>query len=114
VIDSATGKKAATDFALLERYHSQASLISASPHTGFTHQIRAHLRHLGFPILSDPLYYSQESRAFSAQLPIKRTSLHAHSLSFFHPTDNQTLRFTAPLPDDFLQTVEFLNQKGAS
>jgi RluA family pseudouridine synthase len=95
VVDPQRGKPAFTDFTVMERF-AQGALIEARPHTGYTHQIRAHLRQLGCFILGDRLYGCSEPNA-----PIDRLALHACSLSFHHPLSNQPLTFTAPHPLDF-------------
>ncbi len=55
VIDPRYGKPASTGFMVLERYPGW-SLVEARPHSGYTHQIRAHLAFCGFPIAGDDLY----------------------------------------------------------
>ena len=85
--------------------------MSVSPHTGYTHQIRAHLLSINFPILGDPLYFSSESSQFSQTLPIQRTALHAYSISFTILSADEQVTFTANLPEDFLQTSGFSKVK---
>jgi tRNA pseudouridine32 synthase / 23S rRNA pseudouridine746 synthase len=114
VIDEIIGKPASTDFSLSDRLSVFCSLITASPHTGLTHQIRAHLAKLNFPILCDPLYFSKESKAFALNLPIKRTALHAHSITFSHPVEKTQITISADLPEDFKQTINSLKESGAS
>ena len=55
VIDYKSGKSAQTSFRVIKRYPN-LSLLLASPHTGYTHQIRAHICFAGFPIFNDVLY----------------------------------------------------------
>ncbi|MCF6329797.1 MAG: RluA family pseudouridine synthase [Henriciella sp.] len=71
----------------------QYALIEARPVTGRMHQIRAHLAHLGMPILGDPIYGGGEQTA-------PRLMLHAASLELPHP-DIQSLKLEAPVPGDF-------------
>ncbi|HBX70093.1 MAG TPA: RluA family pseudouridine synthase [Chloroflexi bacterium] len=94
-VDIGEGKQARTLFRVLERYTGFA-LLEASPYTGRTHQIRAHLFDLGFSILSDPLYGAGLISPF-----IGRLALHARTLSFWHPFSGEMLTFEAPYPDDF-------------
>jgi len=110
VVDFENGKPASTDFSLGEECRPSAALVIASPHTGYTHQIRAHLLSAGFPILADPLYGSAESRRFSIALPILRTALHASRITFIHPLSGTEVTFEAELPEDFLKTIDFLKQ----
>ncbi|MBX7148279.1 RluA family pseudouridine synthase [bacterium] len=70
-------------------------LIEASPITGRTHQIRVHLKHLGFPIVGDDLYEGNTSIA-------PRTQLHALSLTLPGLESKKTMILTAPIPEDFI------------
>jgi RluA family pseudouridine synthase len=111
VVDPQRGKPAKTEFEVLERF-PLAALIAARPHTGYTHQIRAHLRALGCPILADELYRLPDSPTF-APPPIGRMALHAFSISFTHPSSGETLVFNTPQPADFLTAIAKL-RNGAS
>jgi RluA family pseudouridine synthase len=107
ILDEKNGKLANTDFQLADVYSCSTSLINAFPHTGYTHQIRSHLLSAGFPILGDPLYYTPDSKIFSAQLPIQRTALHAQQITFLHPDTQIKVTFSADLPQDFLDTIAY-------
>jgi RluA family pseudouridine synthase len=109
-VDPINGKASSTDFSLIENIHNSAAYISASPHTGYTHQIRAHLLSAGFPILGDPLYNSAASRQFSKDLPIQRTALHAYQITFIHPLSGELITFHAEIPLDMQESLEFLNK----
>ena len=76
----------------------RAALLELEPVTGRMHQLRAHLAHLGRPILGDARYGG--ALAFEAA-PVPRLMLHARSLSFPHP-EGGVRRFEAPLPRDVL------------
>ncbi len=80
--DPATGEKAA--------------YLEVRPKTGRTHQIRVHLKHLGYPVVCDPLYAKGRSCLFG----FARPALHAFSLSVVLPSGERST-FEAPLPDDF-------------
>lgn len=90
------GKLAITDYEVIHTSH-RCSLVRCVLHTGRTHQIRVHLKHLGHPLLGDELY------AKPARQPVLagRLLLHAWRLAFTHPRTQQWLTFTAPLPSEF-------------
>lgn len=106
VVDPQHGKPASTEFHVLRRF-PQCSLIAARPFTGYTHQIRAHLAALGFPILADPLYSPRDLKPFGLP-PIARLALHAASISFLHPATAQPMELAAPHFPDFDQTLSIL------
>jgi len=101
------GKKALTFWKKIEEFGSGFTLLSVSPKTGRTHQIRVHLSHVGHPIVGDPVYgYKRDwwKRHFPLRshiLPqITRQFLHAETLGFIHPDSERYREFKAPLPDD--------------
>lgn len=69
------------------------SLVSLRLETGRTHQIRIHMKHLGFPLIGDYLYNPDMQY-------ITRQALHSHRLAFPHPVTGKLMEFTAPLPED--------------
>ena len=93
------GKKSETHFKVLKRGQVQA-LLEAHPMTGRTHQVRAHLSALGYPLLGDNLYGAPDTDL------IARPALHAFSLSFIHPASSQQVTYTAPTPEDFQTALE--------
>jgi 23S rRNA pseudouridine1911/1915/1917 synthase len=109
------GKHAITDYVVAENL-LYFSLISVTLHTGRTHQIRAHLQHLGHPILGDETYGGATARTlpfskseqFTRNLleMIPRQALHAATLRFRQPTTGELLSFTAPLPDDMQAVLD--------
>lgn len=76
--------------------------IEAKPLSGRMHQIRVHLGDLGHPILGDTKY---GGRLAAGAYPIPRLMLHAQTLTFTHPTTNQSITLTAPAPADFTSTL---------
>jgi 23S rRNA-/tRNA-specific pseudouridylate synthase len=75
------------------------SVVSASPITGRTHQLRVHFSHIGHPICGDTLY------GYPSQF-INRQALHAYKLIFDHPTKNEKITLLAPPPKDI---TDFIN-----
>jgi RluA family pseudouridine synthase len=105
VVDHKRGKSAETSFRVLERFNSHA-LLAAMPATGRTHQIRAHLAALGFPLLGDTLYTPKVGRDSISPPLFNRPALHAYSLAF--EFDGKPLYLTAPYPEDFALAVDKL------
>lgn len=99
------GRDAVTHITVLERF-GKYTYIRCKLQTGRTHQIRVHTKHLGHPILGDKTYgLKKEEFSLDGQL------LHAGEIGFIHPRTNETVCFTAPLPDDFKQTLEKIRTK---
>lgn len=89
------GQYAKTHMKVLKRFpEKNLTLIHLELFTGRTHQIRAHMSLLGFPILGDELYGGEDSRA-------KRQLLHAYKLIFTNVENNEKITTLAPLPNDF-------------
>lgn len=99
------GIYAQTDYkrlALLEYGGEKLSYAEAYPRTGRTHQLRAHFAAIGCPIVGDDLYgKSEPNDRFRQELGVIRMLLHAAAIEFTHPTTSETVRFEAPLPEDF-------------
>ena len=100
-VDDEEGKASDTRFSVLERFE-QATLIKASPVTGRTHQIRVHTQCQGHPIACDEKYGDQVFDTQIRNTGLNRLFLHAHSLCFYHPKQEVSLRIEAPL-DEALQ-----------
>jgi 23S rRNA pseudouridine955/2504/2580 synthase len=94
----AGGKRALTEFKLIEPYGKRASLMEAVIHTGRTHQIRVHAAYCGHPVAGDAKYGDEGFNESMGLLGLKRMFLHAHSLSFVWPESGQAQSFSAPLP----------------
>ena len=88
---SDSGKPSVTEFLILERRGKLCKLV-LRPVTGRTHQLRLHCAYMGFPILGDPQYGSEESQAFSLELGLKHQMLCARRLEFVHPITGEKMR----------------------
>ncbi len=96
VIVDPTGQASSTSYRTLAAGDGYA-LVLALPHTGRTHQIRAHFAFFGAPLVGDGTYLSEEH---SASGLAARTMLHAWRLGFIYPGTGRHVRLEAPIPDD--------------
>jgi 23S rRNA pseudouridine955/2504/2580 synthase len=104
VVVSKLGKSAETLFKRIQLYQD-TTLVSASPKTGRTHQIRVHAAWMGHPIISDERYGSFELNREFKKRGYKRLFLHAEKLEFVHPVTGLAVSFTAPLPTSLLELL---------
>ncbi len=97
----AGGRTAQTTFHVLARRENLA-IVEAVPHSGRTHQIRVHLRHVCCPVANDDLYRSHtyRGRLHGKIRAVTGLLLHASSLSLYHPADGAKMTFEAPLPEE--------------
>jgi len=103
------GKPSQTLFLkLLEAKNRKYELILAKIMTGRTHQIRAHLAHLGRHIVGDSLYGFKSQNVKLAQ---GRVMLHSYILDIKHPIKQSLLRFCAEIPNDYLKILDTEFQK---
>jgi len=96
------GKNAITKCKTLA-FGKALSLVRIGLETGRTHQIRVHMKHIGTPVLGDPMYGQM---SLQEKYGIRRQQLHAHRLTFKHPITNIPLQFEAPLPEDMKKLIE--------
>lgn len=101
------GKEARTRCRLLET-DGQLSLLELQPLTGRTHQLRVHCAHFGFPILGDPQYGSEASRALSERFGLSFQQLCAVTLAFCHPMTQKNVEIRSDLDVslDFLSRAD--------
>lgn len=99
------GREARTYFKVI-KYFTSFTLLLISLYTGRTHQIRVHLQYLGHPVVGDKVYGLRKKR--NPLIIIDRQALHSHFLKIQHPVSLQSLTFTSPLADDFLEQMKVL------
>ena len=110
------GKHAVTHYKVLERF-GYVTLVELELETGRTHQIRAHMKHIGHPLFNDVRYggdkilkgttfskYKQFVENTFKVLP--RQALHAKTLGFVHPSTGKFMEFDSEIPSDMQQAIE--------
>ena len=103
VLPSGKGKIAVTDWEVVERFGSDYTHCKFTLQTGRTHQIRVHAKHMGNPVVGDPVYGLKKQKfTLNGQL------LHAYRLELSHPTTGERMEFFAPLPDYFKVLIDKL------
>lgn len=96
-IDWEKGERAVTHYRVVEESNGH-SLLSLKLETGRTHQIRIHMKHIGYPLVGDYLY--NPDMEF-----IGRQALHSHKMRFRHPITGEMMEFAAPLPEDMRRVL---------
>ncbi|HEX8700032.1 MAG TPA: RluA family pseudouridine synthase [Myxococcaceae bacterium] len=119
-IDAVEGKESRTRFQVLQRFTRDGApfaLLRCYPETGRQHQIRIHLREVGFPLVGDKMYgpdpgyfdrfsrHCLEPEAW-VRLRLPRHALHNAHISFPHPGTGERVSFDSPLPGDLVDFVE--------
>ncbi len=114
--DPEKGKWSVTHYEVIERFN-YVTLIQCELETGRTHQIRAHMKHIGHPLFSDAAYGGDKIRKGTLFAKYKsfvencfaiipRQALHAKTLGFIHPTKKEYVHFEAELPEDFVAVLD--------
>jgi 23S rRNA pseudouridine1911/1915/1917 synthase len=98
-VTNVSSKEAVTHFNVIERFDN-FTFVECQLETGRTHQIRVHMKYIGYPLVGDPKYGPKKT------LPINGQALHAGILGFEHPRTKEYLEFEAPLPLEFQQVLE--------
>ena len=96
VVAAGRGRLSKTEYRVVKE-SGLFSLVECTLHTGRTHQIRVHLKHLGHPLMGDSLYGSKPTSNFPRQM------LHAWKLGFYHPRTEAWMQLEAPIPEDFYE-----------
>ncbi|MCY7629795.1 MULTISPECIES: RluA family pseudouridine synthase [Bacillus] len=94
-------KQAVTHFDVMERF-KDFTVVECRLETGRTHQIRVHMKYIGYPLAGDPKYGPRKTVDFNGQL------LHAGVLGFDHPRTGEYMEFTAPIPADMQAFIDSL------
>ena len=98
-VSETQGRQSITFYKVVKNYGNY-SLLLLRPKTGRTHQIRVHLKYLGYPVLGDPLYGKTDTHFPNATL-----MLHAKSLSLYLPGSNSRVFYRTALPPRFLDII---------
>ena len=97
-VDWEHGEDAVTDYNVVKEANGH-SLVSLRLETGRTHQIRIHMKYLGYPLIGDYLYNPDMEY-------MTRQALHSHHMEFTHPITGEHMSFTAPLPEDMARVMQ--------
>lgn len=94
------GKPAVTHFEVIERYKDHFTHIKCVLETGRTHQIRVHMKYIGFPLVGDPKYGPRKTWKIEGQ------ALHAREIGFEHPRTSEWMHFEVTPPEIFRETLK--------
>ena len=97
-VDWEHGEDAFTHYKVVKEANGH-SLVSLRLETGRTHQIRIHMKYLGYPLIGDYLYNPDMEY-------MTRQALHSHHMEFTHPITGEHMSFTAPLPEDMARVMQ--------
>ncbi|GGM20804.1 putative RNA pseudouridine synthase YlyB [Paraliobacillus quinghaiensis] len=100
----AGGKPAVTHFEVNERIGDKFTYVKCVLETGRTHQIRVHMKYIGFPLVGDPKYGPRKTIVMGGQ------ALHAKELGFEHPRSKEWMQFEVEAPNDFQDTLKKIKE----
>ncbi|BAV59156.1 pseudouridine synthase [Endomicrobiia bacterium] len=98
-------KAAITEFKVIER-KDDYTLLKVRIITGRTHQIRSHMKYINHPVIGDKQYGGPETIGLKR---CERQMLHAHNITFTHPSTSKTVKFIAQLPNDMKEIFKLAN-----
>lgn len=107
-----SGKPAITHWDVMERFGSEATLVSVNLETGRTHQIRVHYSSIGHPLVGDPMYGANP--VLAAELGLDRQWLHAMKLEFRHPRTHVWTTVSSRYPADLAHALDLMRERHAS
>ena len=115
------GKKAITSYEVIRSFSNYMSFVSFKLHTGRTHQIRVHFKHIGNPLFNDKAYGGDriikgilnskyKDHIMKCFKVVNRQALHSNFISFDHPYTKERLSFEIELPNDMKKLLELWNK----
>ena len=93
-------KDAVTHLKVLKRF-KEYTLVNLKLETGRTHQIRVHMKYIGYPVFNDPVYTNKKTTEFGQ-------FLHSQKMEFIHPITKEHLSFECELPKEFKEFIDSL------
>lgn len=96
-VENERGKNARTIYHMVKKFKG-LTLLRIDLETGRTHQIRVHMKHIGCPVLGDPVYGRADG--------VKRQALHAEMIGFMHPDTGKYMEFVSPVPEDIKEIIQ--------
>ncbi|MBH0155809.1 RluA family pseudouridine synthase [Fictibacillus sp. 5RED26] len=97
-------RDAVTHFNVIKRF-TKYTFVECQLETGRTHQIRVHMKYIGFPLAGDPKYGPSKT------LQIEGQALHAQTLGFDHPTTGEYMEFEREIPADMVELLDLLEKR---
>ncbi|MGA4720329.1 RluA family pseudouridine synthase [Fictibacillus nanhaiensis] len=97
-------RDAVTHFNVIKRF-TNYTFVECQLETGRTHQIRVHMKYIGFPLAGDPKYGPSKT------LQIEGQALHAQTLGFDHPSTGEYMEFEREIPDDMNELLDLLEKR---
>lgn len=110
IIDFKDGKFSKTYCRIHEYFKQLATLLTITPITGRTHQIRVHTQYVMHPIIGDNIYGNNKINTQFKKLGLNRLFLHASSIRFTHPNTKEILHIYAPIDQIFHNCLSFLKK----
>jgi 23S rRNA pseudouridine1911/1915/1917 synthase len=99
-VTDVNSKKAITHLTVLKRYQNY-TLVKLRLETGRTHQIRVHMKYIGYPVYNDPVYSNKSTSDFGQ-------FLHSYSIDFIKPFTDERITLSAPIPKYFQEFIDNL------
>lgn len=102
MVTDVNSKEARTNFKVLKRYKNH-TLIECILDTGRTHQIRVHMKYIGYPVTNDPLYGKCFNKEFGQML-------HSKEIDFNNPRDGKKIHFEVDAPSEFYEILNNIEE----